>query len=85
LPVAIAPLESNSYLNVYTLHYLALFLLSSLVRYRPNVWVHAISRSVSDGMPADDSALAIIQTFLDQNFIEIPSLVAEVLGSETAR
>ena len=84
-PVAIAPLENNTYLNVYSLHYMALFLLSSLVRYRPNVWVHAISRSVSDVMPADDSALAVIETLLDHNSTEIPTLVAEVLGSETAR
>jgi hypothetical protein len=83
-PVAIAPIENNCYLNVYTLHYLALYLLSSLVRYRPNVWVHAISRSVSDGMPADDSTLAIIETFLGYNSTEIPGLVAEVLGSENA-
>jgi hypothetical protein len=34
------------YVSEFSLHYLALFLLSTLVRYRPQTWMHAISRSV---------------------------------------
>jgi hypothetical protein len=82
---AIAPLSNGRYISDYSVHYLALSLLSSLVRYRPNVWVHAISRSVADSMPADDGALAIIETFLELNAVEIPQLVAEVLGPQRSK
>jgi hypothetical protein len=79
---AIAPLDNDVYVGDYTLHYLALYLLSSLVRYRPNVWVHAISRSVADNNPSDDGALALIESFLALNAAEIPQLVADVLGPQ---
>jgi hypothetical protein len=36
-------------------------------------------------MPADDGALAIIETFLELNAVEIPQLVAEVLGPQRSK
>jgi len=77
---AIAPLPNGCSISDYSVHYLALYLLSSLVRYRPNIWVHAISQSVADSTPADDGALALIETFLELNATEIPQLVAKVMG-----
>jgi hypothetical protein len=82
LTTAVAPVDNEVYVSDYTLHFLALYLLSSLVRYRPNVWVHAISRSVAENIPADDGLLAIIETFLELNAVEIPQFVAEVLGAQ---
>jgi len=41
---------------------LMLGLLSSLVRYRPQIWQNAISRSVTAQSPADDRSLSLIET-----------------------
>ena len=50
-------------------HYIAwlLYLLSTLVRYRPLLWMHAISRSVIAEAPADDKMLSLIERFLSLN------------------
>lgn len=76
---AIAPIADGLHLNEHSLHYAALYLLSSLVRYRPNVWVHAISRSVTDSVPADDAQLAVIEEFLTRNALETPQFIAGAL------
>ena len=70
----------ESYLPKFLFHYLALFLLSSLMRYRPQTWTHAISRSVSSGEPPDDKALSLIERFLDLNRRLIPETVVTVLN-----
>jgi hypothetical protein len=56
---AISPVMNN-HISEFSFHYLGLFLLSSLVRYRPQTWMHAISRSVLEQMPADDQALTLM-------------------------
>lgn len=63
----------------FALHYLGLFLLSSLVRYRPQTWVHALSRASNAEAPADDQALALIEEFLSLNSSNIPSFVVKVI------
>lgn len=75
----IAPLDGN-YLSEYTLHYLGMFLLSSLVRYRPQTWVHAISRSFTHDSPADDKALALIERFMEIVLEHYPTMVTESIG-----
>jgi len=76
---AISPLHGH-YLSEYSLIYIGLFLLSSLVRYRPDAWAHAVSRSSLQDRPADDQALALIQAFLDSAQTLIPSLIVKVLN-----
>jgi len=76
---AISPV-AGAYLSEFSFHYLALFLLSSLVRYRPQIWMQAISRSVTSDTPADDRALSLIERFLDLNVSEIPKMVVTVLN-----
>lgn len=76
---AVSPVQSL-HVSEFSLHYLTLFLLSSLVRYRPQTWMHAISRSVMPDAPADDQALSLIGQFLDLNFGSIPPMVATVLN-----
>jgi hypothetical protein len=68
------------FLSEFSFQYLALFLLSSLVRYRPHTWIHAISRSVMPEAPADDQALSLIERFLDLNSGAIPAMVVVVLN-----
>lgn len=68
------------YVSEYALQYLGMYLLSSLVRYRPQTWVHAITRSVTSQNPADDHALALLEEFMGLHSRMIPQLVAEVLS-----
>lgn len=75
----ISPVQGSNF-SEFSLQYLALFLLSSLVRYRPQIWAHSISRSVIGDKPADDSMLSLIEKFLDLNRSTIPELVVGVLN-----
>ena len=74
----IQPLDGTQ-LNEYSLQFLGSFLLSSLVRYRPQIWQQAISRSISANYPADDRALSLIEKFLDVVLQEFPTLVTRVM------
>jgi len=76
---AIAPV-GDLYFSEFSMQYLALFLLSSLMRYRPQSWTHAISRSIVPGEPADDRALSLIERFLSLNQTEIPEFVVQILN-----
>lgn len=78
-PIAIAPIR-NKYLSEFSIHYIGLFLLSSLVRYRPDTWAHAVSRTALQDRPVDDKALALIQQFLEANYSDIPSLIIQALN-----
>jgi hypothetical protein len=75
----ISPIQ-GAYLSEFSLQYLALFLLSSLVRYRPQIWAHAIARSAFGDKPVDDRMLSLIEKFLDVNRNTIPELVVQVLN-----
>ena len=74
----ISPVE-GVYVSEYALHYLGMYLLSSLVRYRPQAWVHAITRSVTPENPADDKALALIEAFMSSHCGVISSLFTDVV------
>ncbi|WP_333985094.1 YaaC family protein [Burkholderia orbicola] len=63
-----------------SLQFLGLHLLSSLVRYRPATWMHALSRSANNGRAADDAMLALIDSFMDRVSISMPMFVAEVIS-----
>jgi hypothetical protein len=75
----VSPIQ-DAYVSEFSLQYLALFLLSSLVRYRPQIWAHAIARSAFEDKPADDRMLSLIEKFLDLNRNSIPELVVKVLN-----
>jgi hypothetical protein len=81
---AISPINGH-FLSESSLQYLALFLLSSLVRYRPQTWMHAISRSAMPETPADDKTLSLIERFLDHNIGAIPTMVVTVLNPSQDR
>ena len=76
---AIAPFDGRV-LSGFAAHYLALFILSSLVRYRPQIWMHAISRSSTAQGVADDTALSLIERFLEVNSDVIPKMVITMLN-----
>jgi hypothetical protein len=52
------------YISQPALVYLGIFLLSSLVRYRPEIWIHAMTRGTSSERPADDHAISLLEVFL---------------------
>ncbi|MBS0641458.1 MAG: hypothetical protein JSS43_16435 [Proteobacteria bacterium] len=66
-------------LNEYALQFLGGFLLSSLVRYRPQIWQHAISRSITEQSPADDRSLPLIEKFLNRTLSDYPNMVVRVI------
>jgi hypothetical protein len=76
---AISPIN-KLFLSEYSLHYMCLFLLSSLVRYRPQIWTNAISGSSILGESSDDKSLSLIELFLDLNRNQIPEMVFAVLN-----
>lgn len=78
---AIAPIQ-GSYISEFSLHYLALFLLSSLVRYRPDAWVHAVTRTSRQERPVDDQCLALIERFLQIDQAATPELVVRFINNE---
>jgi hypothetical protein len=75
----IAPIRTI-YPSEFALQYAAMFLLSSLVRYRPQNWVHAISRTGFSDAPTDDQCLALIERFLEINSSAMPALVVAALN-----
>ena len=75
---AIQPL-GDVYLAELSLQYLGSYLLSSLVRYRPQIWQHAISRSFTSEVPADDKTLALVEQFLAGVLNDFPKLVVRAV------
>jgi hypothetical protein len=76
--VAIRPLNDVS-LSEYALQFCGAFLLSSLVRYRPQIWQHALSHSALGGRSTDDRSLSLIEKFLDIVSDEFPKLVEKTI------
>ncbi|WP_196237343.1 YaaC family protein [Bradyrhizobium elkanii] len=75
---AIEPLN-GVLLSEFALHFCAAFILSSLVRYRPQIWQHALSHSALEGRPTDDRALSLIEKFLEIVLLEFPKLVEKAI------
>ena len=75
----ISPVNGYS-VSELSIHYLALFLLSSLVRYRPQTWMHALTRSVMPNAPSDDRAISLIELFLDENSELVPAAIVGILN-----
>jgi hypothetical protein len=62
-PCFVQPIDGVCISDV-SLLYIGVYLLSSLVRYRPQIWVHAVSRYATPERPADDQALALVERFM---------------------
>jgi YaaC-like Protein len=77
-PTAIQPLN-GAYLSDASLLFCGAFLLSSLVRYRPQVWQHALSHSVQENRAADDRALSLIEAFSATALGRFPTFVQQVI------
>ncbi|MCK1357359.1 YaaC family protein [Bradyrhizobium sp. 199] len=62
-----------------SIQFAAAFLLSSLARYRPQVWQHALSHSDTQNKVADDGALSLIEDFMESALNNFPTLVRQVI------
>ena len=65
-----------------SLYYLGMYLLSSLVRYRPQIWMHSLSRLTISNLPSDDAALALIEKFLEETLNVFPSAIVKAMSME---
>jgi len=77
----ISPIAGH-YISEYALHYLGMFLLSCVVRYRPQTWVHVITRTTTQDNPVDDQALALLEEFMTIHSATMPGLLADVLDPD---
>lgn len=66
---------NGAYLSEFSLQYLGCFLLSTLVRYKPQIWQRALMPSVFGTDTIDDKSLALIEKFLDLVVIDFPKMV----------
>ena len=73
-PTYIKPVEGID-ISEYSIIYLGSFLMSSIVRYRPQIWVHSIKGRITQQRSSDDHCLAIIEIFLDQTLRDFPGFV----------
>lgn len=71
---------NDHFLSEYSLQYIALFILSSLVRYRPQTWMHSLSRSAMGERRADDAPLALIEKLMSVNLYSMPILVDSIVN-----
>lgn len=62
-----------------SIFYMGMFLLSSLVRYRPNTWIHSLKGRTTSDQPIDDKPLAIIFKFLDLSLSKFPEMILDLL------
>lgn len=72
--------SNGSYISDVSFQYVAMFLLSSLVRYRPQIWVHSVSRFATAERSADDQSLALIERFMDGVQASFPKLVVRLIA-----
>lgn len=72
----IEPFETL-YLSELCLYYLGMFILSNLVRYRPNIWSNAISGRLGPKETVDDRCLAMVEKFLALSESRFPIMVEQ--------
>jgi len=77
----IQPIETI-YLSEYSYQYLGIFILSSVARYSPQVWMRVITRTSTPQEPSDDHALALLEQFMGAHAEAMPTLLAKLLGHE---
>lgn len=65
----------DQYISEYSLQFMGMFLLSSLVRYRPQVWSSSIMGTSSSRGAGDTRCLALIEMFMDICMREFPDVV----------
>lgn len=60
----VAPFQVG-YVADLSIVFMAMHVVSHIVRYRPNVWMHALTSASTDSNPPDDHAIALIEKLMD--------------------
>ena len=71
----------NHFISEMSLYYLGMFLLSSLVRYRPHLWANAIARRSFPERPADDRILVLLSRFVEESLEVVPRATVLAINS----
>jgi hypothetical protein len=77
-----APVD-NLYFSEVSMQYIGMFLLGSLVRYRPQTWVFATTRLASPERSSDDMSLALIEKFMESVHHNFLNLTSQLLTGST--
>jgi len=65
----------GKFISEFSLYYLGAYILSSIARYKPNVWMRLISHSIFIDKSGDDYLHAILEIFMDSVLKLIPRMV----------
>jgi hypothetical protein len=76
---------NNHFLSEVSLYYLGMFLLSSLVRYRPNLWANVIAGRSFPEKPVNDRTLALIEEFINLSFTVFSQATVVVIDQPYSR
>jgi len=68
------------YMSEFSLQYVGMFLLSSVVCYRPHTWVNAITSYASENTVSDDRALALVEQYMDLCSNAFPEMVSKIIN-----
>lgn len=74
----IHPIDGHD-VSEYSILYMGIFLLSSLVRYRPDIWMHAVNGRSTDQRGHDDHCMALIECLLGNTLSSYPHYVKKCL------
>ena len=77
-PIIIEPVH-GAHVSEFSLYYAGMYLLSSLVRYRPTIWANAIARRPLGSLPPDDKPLAVIEHFLQLASQRFPRMTVNAI------
>jgi len=69
----------GSYLSEAVLYYLGMFVLSSLVRYKPSSWTSSISRRTIGQQLSDDKPIALVELFLEGALTNFPAMIVNCI------
>jgi hypothetical protein len=72
----------ESEISEQSLVYMGVFLLGSLVRYRPEIWVHSINGRSTTQRSYDDHCMAMIESFLGMTLSTYPQYVKNCLETK---
>jgi len=67
------------FLSELALFYMGMFLLSSLVRYRPDIWSNTLSRRAISTNPVDDKPLSLIENFIEISLLRFPQFIVHII------
>lgn len=76
--VLIEPI-AGVHVSELSLYYAGMYLLSSLVRYRPTIWANSISRRSLGSSQPDDKPLALIELFLQLAINRFPRMTVNAI------